>query len=185
MSFDSLGTRDPLVVCGVDPGTYALGFGIVGRRRGKFLAVDHGVFRPPAKAVIGDRLLHLMDGIAKLLDHHRPDVVALEQAFVKVNVQSALRIGEARAVVLLAAAERAIPVVQYPTATVKKSVSGHGGATKAAIQTMVAQQLGLAEIPTPHDAADGLALALCFLYDPRFDPRFMAASAVLGTPRRR
>lgn len=174
MDLAALPGRDPLVILGIDPGTYALGFGVIGRRGGRTLHIDHGVFRPPAAAPIGPRLRSLMDSLRQVLDHHRPDVVALEEAFVRINVQSALRLGEARAVVLLAAAERDLPVVQYPTATAKKAVCGHGGASKAAIQDMVARHLGLAQIPEPHDAADALALALCLLFDPRLDPRFAA-----------
>lgn len=184
MDFTAFLERDPLVVLGIDPGTYVLGFGVVGRTSGRLVEVDHGVFRPPASAPIGARLRHLKEGLERVLAHHRPHVVALEEAFVQRNVQSALRIGEARAVVLLAAAEHDIPLVQYPTATVKKSVCGHGGAGKPAVQELVSRHLGLAAPPSPHDAADALALALCLLFDPRLDPRFagLAAEAVAGRP---
>ena len=94
------------------------------------------------------------------------------QAFHHKNIQSALRLGEVRATVHVAAHSLGIPVVEYATAVAKKSVTGHGGATKEIVGRMVSDQLGLAEVPEPHDAADALALALCLLYDPAMDPRF-------------
>ena len=110
-----------------------------------------------------------------MLAHHRPHVMALEEAFLHRNVQSALRLGEARGAVMLAASAHDVPVVQYPAAVVKKSVTGHGGANKELVQDMVARHLNLDGAPTPHDAADALAMALCLLFDPELDPRFHAA----------
>lgn len=167
-----LARRDPLVVVGIDPGTRTMGFGVVGRRGGRTLRVDHGAFRPPADADVGARLFFLFERLRALLAHHAPDLVSLEETFFAKNPQSTLRIGEARAVVLLAAGERRIPVLQYPTKVAKRSVTGTGSADKALVQQMVAADLGLAELPEPHDAADALALALCALRDPRLDPRF-------------
>lgn len=181
MSFKNLSRIDPLIVVGIDPGTRAMGFGVIGRRGRQHVEVDHGVFRPKARngdgdaTAMGDRLLSLRDDLRRLFDHHRPHVVSLEEAFLAKNVQSTLRLGEARAVVLLAAAERSIPVVQYPTAVAKKAVTGHGGATKDVVQDLVRRHLDLAAPPTPHDAADALALALCLLFDPRLDPKLAAA----------
>jgi crossover junction endodeoxyribonuclease RuvC len=106
------------------------------------------------------------------LAHHTPDLVALEAAFFAKNAQSTLRIGEARATVLLAAGQRRVPVLQYPPKVAKRAVTGAGSADKALVQQMVAADLGLAALPEPHDAADALALALCALRDPRLDPRF-------------
>lgn len=176
MDFSELNRRHPLIVAGIDPGTYVLGFGIVGRSGQELRAVDFGTFSPPRSADTAARLLFLKKEVSRLLDHHRPDVVALEQVFVKINVQSALRVGEARACVLLAAAECGIPVVQYPTATAKKRVCGHGGAVKTSVQAMVQHHLSLEVVPEPHDAADALALALCLLFDPMLTMPAEAAS---------
>ncbi|HYC76553.1 MAG TPA: crossover junction endodeoxyribonuclease RuvC [Planctomycetota bacterium] len=164
--------RDPLVVVGIDPGTRSMGYGVVGRRRGAMMRVDHGAFRPPADADVGARLCFLFERLRALFAHHAPDVISLEQTFFGKNPQSTLRIGEARAVVILAAGERSVPVVQYPTKTAKRSVTGAGSADKALVQQMVAADLGLPSLPEPHDAADALALALCALRDPALDPRF-------------
>ncbi len=167
-----LAARDPLVVVGIDPGTRSMGFGVVGRVRGRVMRVDHGAFRPPDKAEIGERLFFLFERLRALLLHHAPDLIALEESFFAKNAQSTLRIGAARAVVLLAAGERKIPVLQYPTKVAKRAVTGTGSADKGLVQQMVAADLGLTEFPEPHDAADALALALCALRDPRLDPRF-------------
>jgi crossover junction endodeoxyribonuclease RuvC len=176
MPFNQLSRTDPLIVCGIDPGTRAMGFGIVGRRGRRFIHIDHGAFVPPAESDAPARLLSLKNDLASLLAHHSPHVIALEEAFVHRNIQSALRLGEARGVAMIVAAAAAIPVVQYATAVAKKSVTGHGSAGKEVVQDMVTRHLDLPHPPQPHDAADGLALALCLLFDPRLDPRFAAAS---------
>ena len=168
--------RDPLVVLGIDPGTYALGFGVVARKKGEVLAVDHGACTMKRGTPLPQRLVTIRDFLIRVLDHHEPDVIALEQVFIRINPQSALRVGEARAIVLLAAGDRKIPLVEYPNAVAKRSVTGHGGASKERMQAMVRDQLSLSEVPKPHDAADALALALCLLQDPRLDPRLGAFS---------
>ena len=175
MSFKKLHGIDPLVVCGIDPGTRVMGFGVVGRRGRRLVHVDHGSFRPRADADAPDRLADLHAQVSAMLAHHRPHVMALEEAFLHRNVQSALRLGEARGAVMLAASAHDVPVVQYPAAVVKKSVAGHGGATKELMQDMVARHLNLDGPPNPHDAADALAMALCLLFDPELDPRFHGA----------
>lgn len=172
--------RDPLLILGIDPGTIRMGFGLIARRAGSVFAVDYGALKADRSQSRGGRLLTLRNGLIRLLDHHRPDALALEQVFVRRNPQSALAVGEARAVVLLTAEERDLPVVEYPAAVAKRSVSGHGGAAKERIQTMVQAELRLPEIPEPHDAADALALALCLLHDPRMDPRIPGDSPLPG-----
>ncbi len=176
MPFKRLHRLSPLVVCGIDPGTRVMGFGVIGRRGRQLVHIDHGEFRPTAGKDPASRLAELKQHVSSLIAHHRPDVLALEEAFVHRNVQSALRLGEARAVVMLAAAERDVPVVQYAATVAKKSVTGHGTASKELVQDMVTRHLDLSQPPQPQDAADGLALALCLLFDPRLDPRFQAAS---------
>jgi crossover junction endodeoxyribonuclease RuvC len=152
-----------------------MGFGVVGRVSGGFARVDHGAFRPTPDMSHPERLRFLFLRVKALLDHHRPDVLALEQTFFYKNVQSTLRIGEARAIVFVATAECGVPVVEYAPSTVKRSVAGHGAADKLLVQEMVARELNLDAVPSPHDAADALALALCVLHDPAFDPRFSEA----------
>jgi crossover junction endodeoxyribonuclease RuvC len=167
-------SRDPLVVLGIDPGTRVMGYGVVARKRGRLVPVDFGAVRTKRGDSLTERLVTLRDFLVRVMDHHRPDVIALEQVFVAKNVQSALRVGEARAIVLLCAGDRKLPVLEYPTAVAKRAVAGHGGASKGAVQSMVREQLSLDVIPEPHDAADALALAICLLTDPRLNPRFPA-----------
>lgn len=175
MPLAALVHRETLVVAGIDPGTQVLGFGVVGRKRGKLIAVDHGALTAPQQASLATRIGILAEGVRKLLDHHRPDVIALEEAFVARNIQSSLRLGEARGMVLCIAAERNIPVVDYPTARVKAAVAAHGAATKQRVRAAVMRELGLSEPPQPLDASDALALALTLLHDPRLNRRMAAA----------
>jgi crossover junction endodeoxyribonuclease RuvC len=154
-----------------------MGFGVVGRVNGGFARVDHGTFRPGPELSYPERLRFLFLRVKALLDHHRPDILAVEQTFFHRNAQSTLRIGEARAIVFVASAECGVPVVEYSPRSVKLSVTGHGGADKNLVQEMVARELNLDAIPSPHDAADALALALCVLNDPVLDPRFQAVQA--------
>lgn len=167
-----LRTRKRLVVAGIDPGTRVMGFGVVGRVGGRVIRVDHGAFRPPRDGDVGARLFSLFTSLRALVGHHKPDLLSLEKTFFAKNAQSTLRIGEARAIVLLVAEEAGIPVLEYPPTVAKRAVTGSGAADKPTVARMVAADLGLAELPQPHDAADALALALCALRDPRLDPRF-------------
>jgi crossover junction endodeoxyribonuclease RuvC len=167
----------PIVAAGIDPGTRTMGFGVVGRVNGGFARVDHGTFRPGQELSHPERLRFLFLRVKALLDHHRPDILAVEQTFFHRNAQSTLRIGEARAIVFVASAECGVPVIEYTPRSVKLAVTGHGGADKNLVQDMVARELNLDAIPSPHDAADALALALCVLNDPVLDPRFSAIQA--------
>ena len=165
------------MVVGIDPGTRCMGFGVVARRGAELLAVDHGAFRPRRAASVAERLHTLHQSVLRLLKHHRPDVLALEQAFHQKNVQSALRLGEVRGAVLVAACSRDVPVMEYAPAVAKKAVTGNGGASKEQVQAMVQDLLGLETVPEPHDAADALALALCLIFDPALDTRYQEHSA--------
>ena len=164
--------RDSLAILGVDPGTRALGWGIVGRQEDRLVCIDHGVFRAEAQLSIGDRILFMYRCLERCINHHRPDALSLEEAFFHKNPQSALRLGEARGAVLLLAASRDIPLLQYPTSVAKKSVVGHGGASKTSVREMVGRELSLSLPPKEHDAADALALALCLLRDHRLHQSF-------------
>ncbi len=122
--------------------------------------MECGVIRPPSRAPLAERLHAIFEELTALIARHRPDVLAVESVFVHKNVRSALVLGHARGVVLLAAARAGIPVAEYPPATIKKAVVGAGAATKAQVQQMVARILRLRTPPQPSDAADGVAVAL-------------------------
>jgi crossover junction endodeoxyribonuclease RuvC len=151
-------------VLGVDPGTRVVGWGVVDRRGNALRAAAWGVLRAPASLPVPERLRLLHEGLRALLEEHRPDRVAVEEAFFGKGARAALALGEGRGAALLAAALAGIPVLQYPPATVKKAVTGRGGAAKEQVGAMVRAILGLREIPSPADAADALAVAVCALH---------------------
>ena len=148
-------------VLGVDPGTAATGYGVLDRDgAGALRLLECGVIRPPAGAPLAERLAAIFEGMTELIARHRPDAVAVEAVFVQKNARSALILGHARGVILLAAAQAGLAVAEYPPAMIKKAVVGAGAATKAQVQLMVARILRLKTPPQPADAADGVAVAL-------------------------
>ena len=151
-----------MIVLGVDPGTAATGYGVVARQRdGAVSLVECGVVRTRAATELPARLLEIYEGIGEVLERARPDAVAVEGVFYARNVRTTVVLGHARGVVLLAAAARAIPVVEYAPAEVKNAVAGTGRAAKGQVQYMVQRLLRLKTPPTPADAADAVAVALC------------------------
>jgi len=149
-----------MITLGVDPGTARLGFGIV-RAGEPSTTLAFGVIETPAGAPMPDRLSALYDGLIALIDKHAPTVLAVEQLFFARNVTNAMTVGQARGVVLLAAARSGLPVAEYTPAEVKQAVVGYGKADKGQMQEMVRLILGLDRPPRPDDAADALAVALC------------------------
>jgi crossover junction endodeoxyribonuclease RuvC len=151
-------------VLGIDPGTAVLGYGVVegGAGRAAHL-LECGVLRTGARAPLPARLHAIHDAVTTLLARHHPDVLAVEGIFYARNVRSALILGHARGVVLLAGAEAGVSLAEYSPAVVKKTVVGRGGALKAQVGFMVAQLLRLSAPPKPADAADGVAIALTHL----------------------
>lgn len=148
------------ITLGIDPGTAILGFGVITGDTDPVL-VDVGVIETNAHAPMPERLLILHAEIAKLLDAYRPDVMAIEQLFFARNVTTAIAVGQARGVVLLAAAQAGVEVAEYTPSEVKFAVSGYGKAGKAQMQEMVRIILNLKYAPQPDDAADALAIAIC------------------------
>jgi crossover junction endodeoxyribonuclease RuvC len=152
-----------LRVLGIDPGTSVTGYGVVETGNGApglGRLVECGVIRFARRTSLPDRLAELHDGITDLIKRHRPATLALEGAFYHKNVRTALVLGQARGVVLLAAAHARLTIAEYAPATVKKSVAGAGGAGKSQVAAMVARLLRLTRAPRPADAADGVAVAL-------------------------
>ncbi len=151
-------------ILGIDPGTIAMGYGVVEEQDGEIALVDYGVLYSPLRSPIGERLSYLYHGLLEVISRCQPDAVAVEQPFVMTrNVKSALAIGKAQAIAILAAANRKIPTYEYTPTQVKQRVADYGASSKEQIQEMVRLQLGLAEIPRPSDAADALAVAICHL----------------------
>jgi crossover junction endodeoxyribonuclease RuvC len=149
-----------VIVLGIDPGTAALGYGVIDRTGSRLRAIDHGAFHTPSDMTLPERLLAIHSFLQDLIELHGPKLLGVERIFHSRNVQTALAVGHARGVVLLAAAEHDIEVREATPSEVKLAVTGYGAADKVQVATMVATILGLAEVPTPDDAADALAIAI-------------------------
>jgi len=152
-----------VIIFGVDPGTAKMGFGVIEFDHDSRL-IAHGVLETPAKTSMPGRLRTLYEHVTELLDAHKPAVLAVEQLFFAQNVTTALSVGQARGIVLLAAAQRDIPVQEYTPSEIKQSIVGYGKADKSQIQEMVRMILNLESIPQPDDAADAIAVAICYAH---------------------
>jgi len=152
-------------ILGVDPGTRAMGYGVIESEDSEVVLVVCGALTSPPRSSMGERLSFLYNQLLEIISHHQPDAVALEQPFVAKNVRSALAIGKAQAVAILAAANLGIPTYEYTPAQIKQRVANYGASSKEQIQEMVRLQLGLPQVPQPNDAADALAVALCHLQE--------------------
>jgi crossover junction endodeoxyribonuclease RuvC len=150
-----------VIVLGIDPGTAALGYGIVERTGAGVRWIDHGCLVTTPDVGLPDRLLAIHDLVRDLVALHHPDLVGVERLFFSRNAQTAFGVGQARGVVLLACAEAGAMVREATPNEVKVAVAGHGGADKEQVARMVSVVLGLDAPPTPDDAADALAVAIC------------------------
>jgi crossover junction endodeoxyribonuclease RuvC len=160
----------PALVMGIDPGTAVTGYGVVSCVGRAPSLVECGVVRTRAEAPLAERLAAIHEGITGVLARHRPALVAVEGAFHARNVRTAIVLGHARGVILLAAQQAGAALRECAPADVKKAVTGTGAATKAQVQFMVARLLRLAHAPEPADAADGVAIALCAALAPALPP---------------
>jgi crossover junction endodeoxyribonuclease RuvC len=148
-----------VIVLGIDPGTAALGYGIVERTGSRLREVDHGCLVTSPDLGLPERLLAIHSLIDELLSLHQPHLLGIERLFFSRNVQTAFAVGQARGVVLLAAAQHGTPVREATPNEVKSAITGYGAADKEQVQRMVQLVLGMTEVPRPDDAADALAIA--------------------------
>jgi crossover junction endodeoxyribonuclease RuvC len=151
-------------VIGIDPGSETLGWGVVEGSGLKYTLVDFGTVRSNTKDAFSKRLLSIYDAVADLMALHSPDVLSVEDTFYAVNVGVALKLGQVRGLMLLLAEQRGLEIAQYAPRLIKKTVVGYGNAEKAQVQEMVKLLLRMKAIPTPHDAADALAIAICHFH---------------------
>ena len=157
-----------MLVLGIDPGTAVTGYGVVrGEPLGAVALVECGVIRTRAREPLAVRLKEIYDGVSELIQTHRPDALAVEDVFYAHNVRTTVVLGHARGVILLAGQQAGIEIMEYPPAEIKKTVVGNGAATKTQVQFMVMRLLRLKSVPTPSDAADGVAAALTCLMSSR------------------
>ncbi len=148
-------------IFGIDPGSERTGYGCVETVGSRHQIITCGAIRTSASASFPEKLLQIHAGLVTLIAECQPDCVAIENLFHAVNASSALKLGHARGVAMLAAVQANLPVFEYTPAEVKRAVVGYGRAEKQQVQHMVKLILGLATIPTPHDASDALAIAIC------------------------
>jgi len=157
-------SRDPGLILGIDPGLSRCGYGAVRCEGHRMVPVAFGVLRTPPEAPLPERLAQLQADLDALFDDLMPSGVAVERILFQVNARTAITVGQASGLALAAAARRGISVVHYSPNEVKLAVTGYGAADKAQVQAMVARLCNLAAPPKPPDAADALALALCYLW---------------------
>ena len=154
-----------MITLGIDPGTAITGFGVIKEEAdGSLKVLDYGVIQTSADQSAAERLVQLYQQIKKLILLHQPEQGAVEKLFFERNVRTAISVGQARGVVLLAMAEMKILIGEYTPLEVKQAVAGYGGADKNQVQQMVRTILGLDTIPHPDDAADALAVAICHIH---------------------
>lgn len=156
-----------MLTLGIDPGTAATGYGLVMQQGEKLLQIAYGCIRTSPKDNFQSRLGLIYQGIQKLILAHKPDAVAVEKLFFGQNSKTAMVVGQARGVILLAAMEQGRKIAEYTPLEVKMALTGYGRADKKQIQQMVRTLLGMQIIPKPDDAADALAIAICHLHSYR------------------
>lgn len=170
-----------MIVFGIDPGSERTGFGCVTSDGRRHRLVRCGAIQAEAGAAFPARLGHIFRTLLAEIDACQPDCVAIENLFYSVNARSALKLGHARGVAMLAAVERGVPVFEYTPAEIKRAAVGFGRAEKGQVQQMVKLLLGLDAVPAPHDAADALAVAICHLHQ----SSAAVQAAVAAKPRTR
>ncbi len=151
-------------VLGIDPGSETLGWGVVDGSGSKYALVGYGTVKSNARQRFSMRLLNIYNAVAELMGEHSPDVMAVEDTFYAVNVGVALKLGQVRGTVLLLAEQRGMDIAEYAPRLVKQTVVGYGNAEKRQVQEMVKILLKMPSAPTPHDAADALAVAICHFH---------------------
>ena len=167
MAVNLTNRRGGRIILGIDPGTATMGWGVIRQEGNRLSYVQHGAVTTPSQWEMPRRLGRLFDGVTELVKGYRPETVAVEELFFNTNVTTAITVGQARGVVLLAAYRAGIEVAEYTPLQVKQAITSYGRAEKRQMQEMVKSLLRLREIPKPDDAADGLAIAVCHAFSSR------------------
>jgi crossover junction endodeoxyribonuclease RuvC len=154
-------------ILGIDPGTATMGWGVIRQEGNRLRYVQHGAVTTPSDWEMPRRLGRLFDGVTELLQGYRPETVAVEELFFNTNVTTAITVGQARGVAILAAYKAGVEVHEYTPLQVKQAITSYGRADKRQVQEMVRVLLNLREIPRPDDAADGLAIAITHAFTSR------------------
>lgn len=150
-----------MIILGIDPGIAIVGYGVIECKGNRFKALDYGAITTEANIPFTERIRIIYDDMTTLIDKYNPTDLAIEELFFNKNVKTAIKVGQARGVEILAAVHKGLNIYEYTPLQVKQGVVGYGRAEKRQVQEMVKLLLNLKEIPKPDDAADALALALC------------------------
>ena len=161
-------------VLGIDPGSQTTGWGVVEGDGRRYSLVAFGSVRVPSSLAFSARLLRISNGLEEVIAQHRPDACALEDAFLATNVKVSMKLGQVRGVVLLVAERAGLEIHEYSPRLIKQTVVGYGNAEKHQVQEMVRLLLKLKIVPSPHDAADALAVAICHFHHAQFRERIAA-----------
>ena len=156
-----------MLVLGIDPGTAITGYGLVREDQTGLALVDYGVFTTPAGQPLPDRLQTIYQGLQDVVARYQPQIAAVEELFFSRNARTALSVGHARGVTLLALADAGLSIHEYKPLEIKQAVAGYGGADKRQVQEMVRMLLELDHVPQPDDAADAVAVAVCHIHSAR------------------
>ena len=154
-------------ILGIDPGYAIVGYGIVDYTGNTFKPIEFGTITTESTMDFPKRLTHIYDSLEKIINIHKPEYLSIEELFFNTNVKTAIAVGHARGVVLLAAEKMNIPIFEYTPLQIKQSVTGYGRADKNQVQQMVKMFLGLQKVPKPDDTADALAVAICHAHSYR------------------
>lgn len=149
-----------MIILGIDPGTQTTGWGLIKKEGRNIIHVDNGVISPKSKLPLSEKLLHIFLKLKKIISEFKPNAVAIEEVFVSNNAHSALILGHARGIAMLAASSANLPAHEYSTREIKKAIVGYGNAEKNQVAMMVKRLLKLPEAASP-DASDALAVAVC------------------------
>mgnify|MGYP001028239560 CR=1 FL=1 len=159
-----------MLVLGIDPGLAITGYGFIEvNQHRKYSCVDYGVIRTESGLPDPERLVVIFDTLTELIHHLQPDTSTVEKLFFQKNVKTALSVGQARGVVMLALAQANLPIHEYTPNEIKQTISGYGNAGKRQMQRMVQTLLSLEDLPKPDDAADALAVAICHIHHQSFN----------------
>ena len=156
-----------MLILGIDPGTAITGYGLVCEEDGALTLIDCGVITTPSGQPLPERLQAIYTGLAGVIREHQPAAAAVEELFFSRNVRTALSVGHARGVTLLALADAGLPIFEYKPLEIKQAIAGYGGADKRQVQEMVRMLLNLKDVPRPDDAADAVAVAICHIHSAR------------------
>ena len=151
-----------MIILGIDPGFAITGYGFLNMEGNKFKVLDYGVLSTTPNQLFSDRLLYIGDELGRLIEKYRPDAMAIEELFFNNNAKTAIAAAQGRGVAIYESKRRHIPIYEFTPLQVKQSITGYGRADKQQIQQMVKILLNLSEIPKPDDAADALAIAICY-----------------------